>query len=113
MESIAGIVRSFCMATCSNRQLHSHLRALSAEGGNCMNSHRLLLNDSDLTRNAWVGEDFQQRIEFLEALAQRSLPMPQNEGQFHASRVYIDSRGESEYSIEQWLDYLRLHDYSV
>eukprot|EP00658_Telonema_sp_P-2_P068113 TRINITY_DN5703_c0_g1_i2.p1 TRINITY_DN5703_c0_g1~~TRINITY_DN5703_c0_g1_i2.p1 ORF type:complete len:163 (-),score=30.21 TRINITY_DN5703_c0_g1_i2:481-969(-) len=54
-----------------------------------------------------------ERIAFMEILAERRLPMPQNEGQFHASRIFIDAEQRSRYSVEQWLDYLQLHGYSL
>lgn len=61
----------------------------------------------------WVGDDMEERISFMEILAERRLPMPQNEGQFHASRMFIDAENRSRYSVEQWLDYLQLHGYSL
>lgn len=75
------------------------------------NSPRLL-NEQDVQSN-WLPDDLEQRIAFMQALADHSLPMPQNEGQFHAARVFSDTTGRSEYNIEQWVDYLRLQGYSV
>lgn len=71
-----------------------------------------LLNEQDVQSN-WLPDDLEQRIAFMQALADHSLPMPQNEGQFHAARVFSDTTGRSEYNIEQWVDYLRLQGYSV
>jgi len=73
-----------------------------------------LLSNKDFKSGAnWMGDDMAERIAFMEILAERRLPMPQNEGQFHASRIYIDVEQCSRYSIEQWLDYLQLHGYSL
>ena len=71
-----------------------------------------LLNEEDVATN-WLPDDLDQRIAFMETLAENSLPMPQNEGQFHAARVFSDATGRSEYSMEQWMDYLQLQGYSV
>eukprot|EP00438_Fugacium_kawagutii_P017549 Skav228537 [mRNA] locus=scaffold1887:168639:169007:+ [translate_table: standard] len=70
-----------------------------------------LLNQQDV-QSSWV-DDLEERIAFMQTLADHSLPMPQNEGQFHAARVFSDATGRSEYNIEQWMDYLRLQGYSV
>lgn len=72
-----------------------------------------LLRPEDIQGGAWVGDDLKARSAFMELLAQQSLPMPQNEAQFHASRVYVDSLGCSVYSVEQWMDYLRVKGYSA
>jgi len=71
-----------------------------------------LLSKKDLP-GAFISDDMAERIAFMEILAERRLPMPQNEGQFHASRIYIDIEQCSRYSIEQWLDYLQLHGYTL
>ena len=55
----------------------------------------------------------EQRIAFMETLAERSLPMPQGEGQWHASRVFVDHLNRSVYSVEQWVDYLQIQGYSI
>jgi len=36
------------------------------------------------------GDDVEDRITFMELLADRSLPMPQSEAQWHASRIFMD-----------------------
>mmetsp|Transcript_8405 Transcript_8405/g.15350 ORF Transcript_8405/g.15350 Transcript_8405/m.15350 type:complete len:127 (+) Transcript_8405:87-467(+) len=71
-----------------------------------------LLNEQDVQNN-WLPDDLHERIAFMQALADESLPMPQNEAQFHAARVYSDQTGRSEYCLEQWRDYLQLHGYSI
>ncbi|CAJ1373819.1 unnamed protein product [Effrenium voratum] len=71
-----------------------------------------LLTDQDVG-SQWLPDDLEQRIDFLRALAEHSLPMPQNEAQFHAARVFSDETGQSEYNLDQWKDYLQLHGYSV
>jgi hypothetical protein len=61
----------------------------------------------------WMGtDDEEQRIAFLSQLAERQLPMPQTEGQFHASRMYVDELGRSVYDIETWLDYIQIKGYT-
>jgi hypothetical protein len=57
-------------------------------------------------------DDEEQRIAFLSQLAERQLPMPQTEGQFHASRMYVDELGRSVYDIETWLDYIQIKGYT-
>mmetsp|Transcript_12739 Transcript_12739/g.31274 ORF Transcript_12739/g.31274 Transcript_12739/m.31274 type:complete len:444 (+) Transcript_12739:261-1592(+) len=59
--------------------------------------------------SSWLGDnDEKDREEFLLNLSRQKLPMPQNEGDWHAARVYVDSLQRSLYDIEQWRDYLSL-----
>lgn len=53
-------------------------------------------------------EDTKKRKNFIRKLSKKLLPMPQNEGQWHAARIYIDEKKISVYNLEQWEDYLKI-----
>jgi quinol monooxygenase YgiN len=53
-------------------------------------------------------EEIKKRKIFIVKLANLRLPMPQNEGQWHSARIYIDELKKSVYIVEQWEDYLKL-----
>ena len=53
-------------------------------------------------------KDTRKRKRFIVKLAKKLLPMPQNEGQWHAAKIYVDERKESFYNVEQWEDYLKI-----
>ncbi|CAE7290364.1 unnamed protein product [Symbiodinium sp. CCMP2592] len=80
------------------------------ESGQSMGARILTEQDVQIS---WMSDDLDERIAFLQALADQSLPMPQNESQFHAARVFSDATGRSEYRVDQWMDYLQLHGYSI
>lgn len=61
-------------------------------------------------------KDTRKRKRFIVKLAKKLLPMPQNEGQWHAAKIYVDERKESFYNVEQWEDYLKIknkHPYYI
>lgn len=45
----------------------------------------------------------------MQRLSKHRLPMPKNESQFHAARIYMDDVGRSVYCVEQWVDYIRCY----
>eukprot|EP00439_Symbiodinium_sp_Y106_P066396 s1936_g10.t2 len=71
------------------------------ESGQSMGARILTEQDVQIS---WMSDDLDERIAFLQALADHSLPMPQNESQFHAARVFSDATGRSEYRVDQWME---------
>ena len=63
--------------------------------------------DKDVESSSWLGDgDVFHRFLFLRAMMRIGLPVPSNEGEWHAARCFSDTRDAHTYDVRQWFEYL-------